>query len=367
MDSRGLLLNVLNIEVSLAIRECQPVDPELVPWFASLPYSMPLNPAIKLSCIGISVANIQYRFELILKEHLNCPIGECSHSADIAQLYKEIIEFEIASSEWAQSIPKYWKPHIWEPKAKYSGAPIPMYQETCEIYPSVQIASVSNTWRGYQLIICKILAIMHTHAWVEPHTSAQIRFSPEKVIQSLVDSMCYSIPFYLGNRQGIHYISDLTNPKPHHFYPAYHNMRDPPIAKEHILHEDVHMKHVVAYGAWHSMYPLTMLVTIFTNHSGDCDCIARIPRPGQVAWIGSQLLRTMKLFGLDRNLGGASAGDPEEYARSVRRALRFVYKECISQLLGFPDDGASFVIPIVDPVKYQDRFPDFDYKPGSRR
>ncbi|OAG10002.1 uncharacterized protein CC84DRAFT_459194 [Paraphaeosphaeria sporulosa] len=341
--SRGLLLNVLSIVVSLAIRECQPVDPGLIPWFTSLPYTMPRTPVMKLNWIGISVANIQHSFQGLLKSHPQCSSERCSHRVDIAMIYAAILDFQKASSEWLNNLPEHWLPQTWTPSPEMPKTHIPMYRETCEVYPSVQVASVFNTYRGFQLIINKILSIMQTHGWLEPHMGPQ---GVSETIQSVVDSMCYSIPFYLGDRDGTLYITDLTNPRTDIIYPAYYNMKDPPIAKEHILTEEVHRKHATAYGAWHSMYPLSLLLGLFGNHAGyDCDCLQRAIRPGQLIWIGSQLFRTMKMYALD---GGMSVApdNPEECAKAVRRALRFVYQECFNQSLGFPDDEGSLNIPI---------------------
>ncbi|KAJ4351474.1 uncharacterized protein N0V89_006817 [Didymosphaeria variabile] len=341
--SRGLLLNVLNIEVSLAIRECQPVDPGLIPWFASLPYTLPRTPAMKLNWIGVSVANIQHSFAVLLNSHPRCSGRQCPHETEITTIYDAILDFQEASSEWLRNVPKHWLPQKWTPSTNMPKTHIPMYQETCEIYPSVQVASVYNTYRGYQLIINKMLSIMQTHSWLQPHMGPQ---NPSETIQSVVDSMCYSIPFYLGNRDDVHYITDLTQPKPQWVYPAYHNMQDPPIAQEHMLPEDIHMKHATAYGAWHSMYPLSMLLGIFGNHAGyDCDCLTRTIRPGQLAWIGTQLFRMMKMYAIDQGVGVVPE-NPEECAKTVRRALRSVYQECFNQSLGFPDDEGSLNSPI---------------------
>lgn len=297
---------------------------------------------MSLCWIGISVANIQYRFEQISREHPYCSEKPCLHEDDISNLHNEILDFHKKTSQWIEEVPKHWLPTKWKSSIS-PDVPIPMYQDTCEIYPSVQIASVFNTYRGYQLIINKILSIMHTHHWLAPDVGPQ---DPQDTIQSVVDHMCYSIPFYLGNRSNVQTIADLTNPKPKDFYPAYHNMQDPPIPKENILSEQSHRKHVIAYGTWHSMYPLSMLIALFNNHSGyDCDCLTRSTRPGQLMWIGTQLYRMMKIYALDNGIG-ASPENPKECAQAVRRALRSVYQECFNQSVGFPDDEGSLNIPI---------------------
>jgi hypothetical protein len=319
------------------------IDPSLIPWFASLPYTIPRTPAMKLNWIGISVANIQYSFEGLLKSHPHCSSEQCSHKTDIAIIYNAILEFQKDASEWIENVPRHWLPQKWTPSAKMPNAHIPMYRDKCEIYPSIQVASIFNTYRGFQLIIYKILSIMQTHGWLEPHMGPQ---NPSETIQSVVDSICCSIPFYLGNRDDVHYITDLTDAKSPYVYPAYHNMQDPPIAKEHILSEHIHLKHATAYGAWHSMYPLSMLLGLFGDHAGyDCNCLTLSIRSGQLAWLGTQLLRMLKLYALGPDLGIAP-DNPEECAKAVRHALRSVYQECFNQSLGFPDDEGSLNIPI---------------------
>jgi len=124
---------------------------------------MPQTPAMKLTWIGVSVANIQHSFEVLLKSHPRCSSRQCSHSTEIAALYDEILHCQKASSEWLKNIPEYWLPRKWSPSKSHPKTHIPMYQEKCEIYPSVQVASVFNTHRGYQSVINKILNIMHTH------------------------------------------------------------------------------------------------------------------------------------------------------------------------------------------------------------
>lgn len=296
-----------------------------------------------LNWIGISVANIQHSFEVLLKSHSRCSSKNCPHDTEIATLHCSIIDFQKASSDWLAGIPDHWQPQTWRPAEVIKEWYIPMYQGTCHIYPSIQVASIFNTYRGYQLIVNKILSIMQKHDWLENRLGPQ---APAETIQSVVDSMCYSIPFYLGNRDEPHYITDLDQPKPHFVYPAYYNMQSPPIARKHILPEHIHIKHATAYGAWHSMYPLSLLMGIFGKHAGyDCDCLTRTIRPSQLDWIASQLFRMMKMYTLDQGLG-ARMDDPEECAQAVRRALRCVYEECLNQSLGFPDDEGSLNVPI---------------------
>lgn len=298
---------------------------------------------MKLNWIGISVANIQYSFQGLLKSHPRCSDKQCPHKAEINAIHNQILDFRNASSEWLSSIPEHWLPRKWAPSPGMSKSRIPMYRGICEVYPSVQVASVLNTFRGYQLIIYKILNIMQTHGWLEPHMGPQ---DPSEMIQSVVDPMCYSIPFYLGDRDGALYITDLTHPKSNVAYPAYDKMKDPPIAKEHILPEAVHRKHATAYGAWHSMYPLSLLLGLFSNHAGyDCNCLTLAIRAGQLNWIGSQLLRMMRMHAINDS-GHVSADNAEECAKAMRLALRSVYQECFNQSLGFPDDEGSLNIPI---------------------
>ena len=87
---------------------------------------------MNLSWIGISVANIQYRFEQVSREHPYCLEKQCLHQNEIASLHDEILDFNKKSSQWLKEVPSHWHPIKWK-SSTTPNPPVPMYLATCEV------------------------------------------------------------------------------------------------------------------------------------------------------------------------------------------------------------------------------------------
>lgn len=323
--AQGMLLGILNTEVALAIRKGQPVDPTLIPWFMSLPKSRPLNPANTLNLIGIQVANIQHRFNNLSLEHAHCASASCPHTTAITSLHNEILSFETACAAWHKALPQHWQPHPWRPSAQHPNLHIPMYNNTCTVFHSVQIASTYNTYLGYRLHISRFLSIMHSHAWLLHTPSQPILSHIHESIQSLVDALCAAIPFFLGTYTAMLSLHDLTlPPSSEHSFPSFSNMRDPPPTPPpdgFQLSEEEHTRHVTAQGAWHAMVALTQVVSVLRRHGEGCGCLEGVLREGQGEWVRGQLFRAMGVVGVER---GEGEGEEEAVREAVglRASLR---------------------------------------------
>jgi hypothetical protein len=136
-------------------------------------------------------------------------------------------------------------------------------------------------------------------------------------IQELVDSICHSVPFYLGNRIKQSSLSDFTDPEI--LFPSYllltsGNAR---IAARHqdcddaALSRDEHHRHMVAYGAWHVVSPLTNLLALVPDDHGG-RLVASCLWAGQQKWIREQFLRVSTLVRLPASgpFGGEKCRSP---------------------------------------------------------
>jgi hypothetical protein len=197
--AKRLLLYVLNTEVSSALRESRTVDSELAMWCKSAT-DMPWNTSSRLDMIGITVADIQKNFV-----HLSQVIDSGSASVDtfndLKAMYAHLNSVTEALGAWVQFVPQDWQPLRFS-ASKQTDPPVEMYLDTFEIYPSIQIASIWNTWRSYSLIMLEIQNHLNerlSDAFVS--VPEFIEHSPLLYhIQEFVDSVCYSLPFYLGNQ-----------------------------------------------------------------------------------------------------------------------------------------------------------------------
>ncbi|RDW72732.1 Zn(II)2Cys6 transcription factor domain-containing protein [Aspergillus mulundensis] len=319
---------ILHSEVSSALRQKRSLRSNAYSLIATQDQDLlaaPDNPSSTLDLIGTAVAELQARYDLasqdctaLLSQHLR----EKWH-AEANRLDEQLLS-------WAQSVPSHWQP------VRLTGSEIdpsiPTYNLTCEIYPSCQIANVWNLWRCQRLILAKITLTSLTAVFHREPGDQLNLVKSKQPLQDLVDSLCYSVPFYLGNRMKPSSMRDFTDPSivfptsppsDHAGYPA--------------IHPDNHKRHLIAQGHWHIMSPLGCLLSLLSE---DGQILAGHLREGQADWIRGQFLRVATLLRLrDEGSGGvegrrlsnsplSSSGTPdlkaESLAKSVRRAAVFL-------------------------------------------
>ncbi|KAE8131068.1 hypothetical protein BDV38DRAFT_289051 [Aspergillus pseudotamarii] len=325
---------MLHTEVSTAIRQKKPVR--------SIPYScirskdmmaVPENPSSALDAIGASVAELQASYTQFVthgcfKTSLTCVLEEWI--ADAKRVDAELLA-------WAENVPNYWRP-VRLISGQDIDSSIPTYQSSCDVYPSCQIASIWNLCRFQRLLLAKItlgslnvfsdlgrFGFAHGQSFGDPTDFVNC----EQRLQEVVDSVCYSIPFYLGNRTRRSSLADFTDPMV--LLPSHHSLEDRTrLDRDRLaagISRDDHRRHVIAQGPWRAMHPLSRLSTLFSEDHGEM--IARLLRPGQREWICNQFLRVATLLHLPSELGngmersesvGVPADAQAEYlARKIRK------------------------------------------------
>jgi hypothetical protein len=289
---------VIHMEVSSAVRQnrsAQSTTKLSSPSIILL--AEPYNPSIALDHIGISIADFQ---------------AACSE-AQFQGLPGELDELEATAKSiddrllvWAERVPYYWQPIRLERGDGFHSS-IPSYTNACDTYPSCQIANIWNLWRSQRLLLVKLMIGLITPGSPGNSSSSAEDGSPWEseallyygdIVQELIDSICRSIPFYLGNRIAPSSMADFTDSDI--LFPDC-----PPIATEtgndhgnHDRYQDLanpsedHRRHVIAQGPWHIQSPLSRLLTLFSEEPA----LAEQLRPGQYLWIQSQFLRVLKLL-----------------------------------------------------------------------
>lgn len=295
--AKYLLLYVRSAEVCCAIREGRFVDAELLAYLGRC-NNLPSNPSLKLDKIGVHVANIQAEFIELGQEspeerQMN------THLLLMGNLKQRASDLERELLRWSQALPEHWLPLKLKPTT-----PIPMYENICEIYPSIHTASIWNTWRCYRLVVNKIiLAYGHTQNPITELKSSRRPFDIETSecfnhVQAIVDSICYSVPFHLGNRIPEQRVLDIFDSR--FEFPGYFALEPEEMPRREIFQHftlmprDEHIRHALAQGAWHIAGQLGQLVSLLSGESGRL--LVSALRPGQVAWIQRQLLRVSTLL-----------------------------------------------------------------------
>ncbi|KAK1138538.1 hypothetical protein N8T08_002424 [Aspergillus melleus] len=256
----------------------------------------PANPSSTLDLIGTSVAELQANYMHLASQ--DCTALPSQRATAKWQAEAKHLDERLVS--WAQSVPDYWQP-LNLTGGRDIDPSIPTYDLTCEIYPSCQIANVWNLWRCQRLILLKItLNSLNVVSYrergevtVDQLDDAIIDVVKYKqTLQELVDSLCHSVPFYLGNRLRPSTMDDFTDPTI--VFPTY-PLSDKPGYHPRIQPDD-HKRQVIAQGHWHIMSPLGCLLTLLSEDNGQL--IAGYLRHGQCSWIRAQFLRVTTLLRL---------------------------------------------------------------------
>ena len=302
---------VLHTEISSALRQKRSMHPKAYSYVNSPQTSLPVagNLSSTLDSIGASVAELQAEYVCgLCRRHVSGP----SRKQQCREWIKEARRIDELLCAWTQAVPDHWRPLRLTSGQDFSLS-IPAYQSACDIYPSCQIATLWNLWRFHRLLLLKInvraTQCILTLPRDEPACDQEIvPTTTESVIQAgsiqeLVDSICHSVPFYLGNRTKQSSLSDFADPEI--LLPSYHLLDpgDSRIAERHqdsdytALSGDEHHRHIIAYGAWHVVSPLSNLLALFSDDHGG-QLVASCLRPGQQEWIRKQFLRVSALVRL---------------------------------------------------------------------
>jgi hypothetical protein len=318
---------LLHTEVSTAMRQKKPLKSIAYSWIGSKDaMAVPDNPSSALDAIGASVAELQASYTQFVTRRSSTTLSECvleQWSAEARRVDAELLA-------WAENVPDHWRP-LRLRSGRDIDSSIPTYQSVCEVYPSCQIASIWNLWRFQRLLLAKItLGSLNAFSDLNQFLVDPTDFvNCQQIQQDVVDSVCYSIPFYLGNRTTRSSLTDFTDPTvllPSD-YKLEHRMRLDRHGLNAEMSRDDHRRHVIAQGPWRAMHPLSRMLTLFSEDHGGI--IASILRPGQREWIRNQFLRVATLLHLPSESGndmetsespGVSADSKAEHlARDIRK------------------------------------------------
>ncbi|KAJ5998955.1 C6 zinc finger domain protein [Penicillium sp. IBT 35674x] len=295
---------ILHTEVCSAMREERSLQGIVHPWLeGNNRTTAPENQSSVLDNIGASVAELQARYiQLVTKN------GIMTSLSALREIRMEAKRIDDRLLTWARNLPEHWLPRRLI-SGQHINPSIPTYRSICEIYPSCSVATIWNFWRVQRLLIVKIaIGSLNT---ISMHGADGLTSDEESpmhevfveyinTFQSLVDSTCYSVPFYLGNRMTPLNMTDFDDPAI--LLPSCDFLvqtGEAPWIERTIdskASRDAHRRHIHAQGPWHIMTPLSRLVTFFLDDYGQL--MATFLRPGQQVWIREQFLRVATVLHL---------------------------------------------------------------------
>lgn len=335
---------ILHTEVSSAMRQKRPVQSIAYSWIGGKRLmAAPDNPSSVLDVIGVSVAEFQADYIRLVNQDGTKLLSR----QDLEGWRAEANRIDKQLLDWARNVPDHWQPRKLTTGQDIDES-IPTYRSVCEVYPSCQIANIWNLWSFQRLLLSKITVdclqkIIQLFQVEVPKDQASGVVDDilecKETLQKLVDSVCYSVPFFLGNRTRQSTITDFTDSEI--LIPSCHlpapgdkkslNTNDQDAGGS----RDDHRRSVIAQGPWHIMSPLSHLLTLFSESNGQL--LASFVRPGQQEWIREQFQRVTTLLHLSPkdhgedeqalfDLSAGRAGNIKTHylARGVRKGLIFM-------------------------------------------
>ncbi|KAM6516110.1 hypothetical protein FALCPG4_014292 [Fusarium falciforme] len=312
---------MLHTEVSTAMRQKKPLKNIAYSWIETKDtMAVPDNPSSALDAIGASVAELQASYTQFVTQG-----GSAMSLGRLKEWRAEARRIDAELLAWAGNVPDHWRP-LRLISGRDIDSSIPTYQSICEVYPSCQIASIWNLWRFQRLVLAKItLGSLGAFSDLSRFGFAHRQFlddptgfvNCQKTLQEVVDSVCYSIPFHLGNRTTRSSLADFTDPTI--LLPSQGSL-------DGVISSDDHRRHVIAQGPWRAMHPLSRCLTLFSEDDGEV--IASLLRPRQREWIRDQFLRVATLLHLPTEPGngievsGSTGGSADAKAEYLAREIR---------------------------------------------
>ncbi|KAF2728112.1 hypothetical protein EJ04DRAFT_110567 [Polyplosphaeria fusca] len=297
---------VLHIEVSSAMRRKRPIQSTVSLCLRSkAPTAAPYNPSVALDDIGASIADLQ-----------------AAHAGGDPKAEAKRIDDQLLA--WARSVPLHWRP-IRLTSGHGFDSSIPSYMGSCDIYPSCQIANIWNLWRLQRLVLVKLTLGLHDNASRSlggmPGEIEHVALG--EVAQELIDSVCRSVPFYLGNRCVPSNMADFTDATI--FLPscpsAAQNNNADDVHRHLDMPSDEHRRHIIAQGPWHIMSPLSRLLTLFSEDART----ASLLRPATCQWVRAQFLRVLTLLHISPMAYDIDSDATADFlARQVRKGAMFM-------------------------------------------
>lgn len=293
-----LVGNLLHSRVSRSVRarnalssiELQWLETQVVP-------VLPINPSSQLDVIGVSIASLQHDF-------CDPSLTKFARPSRLRQLRERVQRLDIQLQDWLKSIPPLWYQRRMQ-SGKDIDLSIETYHGACDIYPSVQIANIWNTWRIYRLILEQAKSRL-TNIFTRSGggaSSTQNDMDPGDVtheVRELVDSICYSIPFYLGNCTYPGILFNMKNPD--NRFPSYHDLSPSNEAflsyktSDQYVSRFDHSCHVNLHGPLHVISILSQLIGIYARERNSNEACSK--REEQEHWIAGQLIRALYLMNM---------------------------------------------------------------------
>ena len=288
---------------------------------------MPESPAIALDSIVLELVNLKAFVDSVDFPTQPDPLPEVTEDSSPSSLQASetaanIVHAVLAPalgidarlSQWSRNIPTFWHPiRVSSPSSIHpSILDAGMYAASCDVYPSLHVASLWNLWRTTRIQVLKIvLTCQRSLVALDPDEEMDVTSShASDSIQRVVDSFCASIPAHLGNRtrpgslrsfEGVEYPHLPLEDEPGYQLPPPHALGYSPRVS---IEEDLRI--ATGLGGWFLLSPIRDILRSCTPTAAEAEMgYPPLIREGQLDWIMEQLGRIREIY-LIKKPGSAS-------------------------------------------------------------
>lgn len=253
-------------KIDEAFRQATPLPCDVKKWGDVVDDAKQI-PGVRLDTINLDLAGLRSSaFEI-----LNLPaVDRKNRASEIKEILATALYIDRRLDHWYEVIPESWIPirvsgdKCIAPSIRAAG----LYQPHCDIYASLFLLSLLNKFRLSQINVKDTIDMCLSE---QPSTSnLAYRQSVQSSIQQIVDDICASVPYYLGDR-----VEPGDRGDPRVQYPRAPGK--PPIPD--------HYQTGPAQGGWSLLGPLGTLLRMKIKI-----------REGQRIWIAMQMARTAKIY-----------------------------------------------------------------------
>lgn len=199
--SPRMVSEVRNQAVEKALTKKEPVSTDLLSWT-----NVAKTPESYLGEIELEVANLQFSASTLA--------ASANRASSASSILAKADELDQRLIEWAAAVPEDWVPHyIWDPEhIPQSIRAAGLYQSHCTVHKSIFIANILN---GHCCSRIKVQLVIQACLDALDTIPNSRRTTMESNIQHLADTICATVPYFLGDRIGVLRFDDSTVQYPH--------------------------------------------------------------------------------------------------------------------------------------------------------
>lgn len=292
--SQRLLFVVMNRAVFQGYRRAIDLNDYADIW-AAKPSALN-DPAFELDLLSLRVLNIWASFrgnEIGKTDHMPVTSAFSRHGCEKIEPKSALRKLTLLDEQlslWLSSLPQHWMTvRLDLVQIQHSVIAVGLYNSLCDVYQDIFICSVLNSYRWSRILVYQMIqdceSLLNTKR--QPLDYGIVKSNITGQVQLLVDDICASIPFQLGNRRGPSVLDDFKTIE----YPLmqFEGQKTDPMYGGSGPDDDKHLR--TALGGFFTINALLPILNLIDETTA-ADCL----RPGQADWMRQQVKRVQGFF-----------------------------------------------------------------------